>query len=88
MTRRLLVIAIFAAAPAVTHAQTAAAPLLVTATVMPSCRVDVPQSAEFANLATMPVTMACAKAMLTPRVERPIASQASAAQDAVVTVNF
>jgi hypothetical protein len=88
MVRRVLAAAILAGAPALAHAQSASAPLFVTATVVSTCRVDVPRSAEASIFATMPVSVTCAKGGTTPRVQRPIAPRRSEIQDAVLIINF
>ena len=72
MVRTLLVAAILTGATAVADAQSGSAPLIVTATVVSTCRVEVPRSAEASTFATMPVTVTCARGT-TPRVQRPIA---------------
>jgi hypothetical protein len=86
MVRTVLAAAILAA-PALTHAQSASAPLIVTATVVSTCNVDVPRSAEVAIFATMPVSVTCAKGAATPRVQRPAAPR-SEVRDAVLTIDF
>jgi hypothetical protein len=89
VVRTVLAAALLAGAPALAHAQSAAAPLLVTATVVSTCRVDVPRSAEAWTFATMPVTLTCARGV-TPRVQRPIAPAIAQRQflDAVLIINF
>ena len=91
MVRRVLAAVILAGAPALAHAQSAqsaSAPLLVTATVVSTCKVDVPRSAEASVFATMPVEVTCAKRSATPRVQRPLAPRRSDVSDAVLTINF
>lgn len=88
MLRTALAAAILAAAPALALAQSASAPLIVTATVVSSCRVDVPRSAEASVFATMPVSVSCAKGGATPRVQRPIIRPQGEVRDAVLTINF
>jgi len=92
MVRTVLVATILAGAPPVlAQTQSASAPLFVTATVVSSCKVDVPRSAEASIVATMPVSVSCAKGGATPRVQRPIAPVAprrSEVQDAVLIINF
>jgi hypothetical protein len=70
------------------RAQSASAPLLVTATVVSTCKVDVPRSAEAASFATMPVVVTCARRDTAPRVQRPIAPRRSEVRDAVLIINF
>jgi hypothetical protein len=99
MVRTALAAVILAAAPALAHAQSATAPLIVTATVVSTCSVDVPRSAEASIFATMPVSVTCAKGGTTPRVQRPIAPQLTVGRtsldptnrpvsDAVLIINF
>ena len=88
MVRSVLAAAILAGAPALAHAQSASAPLIVTATVVSTCHVDVPRSAEASNFATMPVSVSCSKGSTTPRVQRPIAPRRTELQDAVLIINF
>ena len=73
MVRTVLAAAILAGAPALAHAQSASAPLIVTATVVSTCKVDVPTSAEASTFGTVPVAVSCARRGTTPRVQRPIA---------------
>ena len=87
----VLAASLLAGAPALAQTQSASAPLFVTATVVSTCKVDVPRSAEASIFATMPVSVSCAKGGATPRVQRPIAPVAprrSEVQDAVLIINF
>jgi len=61
---------------------------MVTATVVSTCRVDVPPLADASIFATFPVTLTCARRGTSPRVQRPIAPQRSEVQDAVLIINF
>jgi hypothetical protein len=91
MVRTALAAVILAGAPALALAQSASAPLVVTATVVSTCRVEVPRSVEASTFASMPVAVTCAKRGATPRVQRPIAPIAprrSDVRDAVLTINF
>jgi len=88
MVRVVLAAAILAGAPALALAQSASAPLIVTATVVSSCNVDVPRSAEASIFATMPVSVTCARGSTTPRVERPIAPRRAEVRNAVLIINF
>jgi hypothetical protein len=88
MVRTVLAAAILAGAPALAHAQSASAPLIVTATVVSTCRVDVPRSAEASIFATMPVSVTCAKGGATPRVQRPIMTPRRDVRDAVLIIDF
>jgi hypothetical protein len=88
MVRTALAAVILAGAPALAHAQSASAPLVVTATVVSTCRVDVPRSAEASAFPTMPMKVSCAKGGITPRVQRPIAPRRSEIRDAVLIIDF
>jgi hypothetical protein len=79
---------LLAGATALAHAQSVSAPLVVEATVVSSCHVDVPRSAEAATFATMPVAVTCANHGNTPRVQRPLAPHRSEVGDAVLIINF
>jgi hypothetical protein len=86
MFRMVLAAAILAGAPALAQAQSA--PLVVTATVVSTCQVDVPRSAEASTFATMPIEVTCARGGAPARVRRPIAPQRSEVRDAVLVINF
>jgi len=88
MVRAVLTAAILAGAPALARAQSASAPLVVTATVVSTCHVDVPRSAEASSFATMPVSVTCAKGGATPRVQRPVAPRRIEVRDAVLIIDF
>ena len=88
MFRTVLGAAILACAPALAFAQSASAPLIVTATVVSSCKVDAPRSASPSTFATMPVAVTCAKGGTTPRVQRPDAPRRSEVRDAVLIIDF
>jgi hypothetical protein len=91
MGRTVLAALVLAGAPALVQAQSATAPLLVTATVVSTCSVDAPRSAEASTFTTMPVGVTCAKGGVTPRVQRPIAPGAarrSEVRDALLIIDF
>jgi hypothetical protein len=88
MVGRLLAAAILTGAPTVALAQSASAPLIVTATVVSTCNVDAPQSAEASTFAIMPVTVSCANGAATPRIQRPTALLRSEVRGAVLIINF
>jgi ribonuclease PH len=88
MLRNILAAVIIAAAPALAHAQSSSAPLVISATVVSTCRVDVPQSAEASTFATMPVAVTCARGAAVARVQRPMAPRRSDLRDALLTINF
>jgi hypothetical protein len=86
MFRTAFTVAILAAAQA--QAQSASAPLIVTATVVSSCKVDAPRSAEPSAFAILPVAVTCAKGAAAPRVQRPSAPRLREVRDAVLVINF
>ena len=88
MVRTVLSAVILAGGPASVQAQSASAPLIVTATVVSTCKVEVPRSAEASTFATMPVAVTCATRGTTPRVQRPIAPRRRDVRDAVLIINF
>jgi hypothetical protein len=87
MPRRIFAVAILGVAPAVALAQSASAPLVVTATVVSTCTVDVPRSAEASAFGTFPVAVTCARGGSTPRVQRPVAPHREV-RDAVLIIDF
>jgi len=88
MVRTVLAAAILAGAPALAHAQSSSAPLMVTATVVSTCRVDVPRSAKASTFATMPVAVTCARGGTAPREQRPIAPRRVEVRDALLIIDF
>jgi hypothetical protein len=88
MFRTLLAAAILAGLPALTQAQSSSAPLVVTATVISSCRVDSPRQAEAALFSTLPVAITCVRGRVAPRVQRPAAPRRSEVRDAVLVIDF
>jgi hypothetical protein len=88
MIRTAFAAAILAAAPAFVHAQSTSAPLVVTATVVSTCRVEVPPSADASSFATMPVAVTCARRSTLPRVQRPIAPRRLDVRDALLVIDF
>jgi hypothetical protein len=88
MVRTALAAAIHAGAPALALAQSASAPLIVTATVVSTCNVDVPRSAEASTFGTFPVAVTCAKGSSAPRVQRPPAPPHREVRDAVLIIDF
>ena len=82
----VIVVAILACAPVL--AQEQSAPLFVTATVVSTCRVEVPPSAETSSFAIMPVTVTCARGTM-PRVQRPVAPAPHLEiRDALLIIDF
>jgi len=79
------IVAVILAGAAVPQ-QEQSAPLFVTATVVSTCRVEVPRSAEASTFPTMPVTVTCARGT-TPRVQRPIAPRRDV-RDALLIIDF
>jgi hypothetical protein len=88
MVRTALAAAFLAGAPMLAQTQSASAPLVVTATVVSTCKVDVPRSAQTSIYATLPVGVTCVKGRAAPRVQRPPAPRRSEARDAVLIINF
>jgi hypothetical protein len=87
MFRKTLAVAGLAVAPGLLLAQSTSAPLMVTATVVSTCRVNVQRSAETSVFGTMPVLVTCAKGAATPHIQRPVAPR-SEAHDALLTIDF
>jgi len=88
MVRPALAAAILAGATAVAHAQSASTPLIITAAVVSSCRVNVPRSAEASTFATMPIEVTCARGATTPRVQRPTGPRRVEIHDALLIIDF
>jgi len=88
MVRTVLAAVMLAGAPALAHAQSASAPLIVTATVVSTCKVDVPRSAAASTFATMPVAVTCARRGAAARVQRPPVPRRGEVRDAVLTIDF
>ena len=88
MLRASLVAALILA-PAMAGAQSASAPLVVTATVVSSCSVSVPSVADASSLPTLPVVLACARHGGTAaRVERPQEPRRTDAARDLVVIDF
>ena len=90
MFQRILAATIVASMPAAVSAQSASAPLIVTATVVSTCKVDVPRSAEPSVFAAMPVTVTCARRGAAARVQRPLPQppRRSEVRDALLIIDF
>jgi hypothetical protein len=88
MVRTVLAAAVLAGAPTLAHAQAGSSPLIVTATVVSMCRVDVPRSAEVSTFATMAVAVTCTSRGAAARVQRPIAPRRTEVRDAVLLIDF
>jgi hypothetical protein len=88
MVRLILAAVMLAAAPAMAAAQSASAPLVVSATVVSSCKVDVPSAVERSRLPTLPVAVTCARGVAGARVQRPAVPRRSEVRDAVLTIDF
>jgi predicted lipoprotein len=86
--RTVLAAVILAGVPVLAHGQSVSAPLVVTATVVSTCKVDSPRSAEASTFATMPVAVTCARHGAAARVQRPPVPRHSDVRDAVLTINF
>jgi hypothetical protein len=70
------------------HGQSTSTALVVTATVVSSCRVEVPRSAEASTFATMPIAVTCARGATTPRVQRPLEPRRIEVRDALLIIDF
>jgi hypothetical protein len=88
MFRSILAAALLACVPALAQAQSASAPLIVTATVVSTCKVDVPRAVEPSLFSTMPVTVTCTRRGAAARVQRPAAPRRSEVRDAVLVIDF
>jgi hypothetical protein len=88
MFRTILAAAILAGVPVLTEAQSASAPLIVTATVVSTCQVSSPRQAEPFRFSTLPVAVTCARGRVAPRVQMPAAPRRSEVRDAVLVINF
>ena len=76
-------------APVAVRAQSSSAPLLVTATVISSCRVELPLSADASQFPTFPVDLQCARGLSArPRIERVAAVPHTTYLDGLVVINF
>jgi len=85
---RLIVIAAIAgAAVSIARAQSSSAVLSVTATVVPSCRVDVPRQADPSEMSTLPVSLVCGRGV-GPRIQRPQFGLRTDVGDAVLLIDF
>lgn len=82
-----LVVFLLSLAPVPAFAQSTSAPLHVTATVIRSCRVDVPPSAQPSQLPTLAVVLTCVKSSgAAARVQRPAPRREPRGD--VVVINF
>ena len=88
MVRVALMAVIFTAVAGLAQAQSASAPLIVTATVVSTCQVSSPRQAEPSRFSTLPVAVSCARGRVTPRVQRPAAPRRSEVRDAVLVIDF
>lgn len=88
MVRGVLAVAILAGAAGLAQAQSASAPLIVTATVVSTCNVTSPRQAEPSRFSTLPVAVTCARGRVAPRVQRPIAPRRIEVHDAVLVIDF
>jgi hypothetical protein len=89
MFRRLLAAALIVGAGSPLSAQSSSAPLIVTAAVVSSCRVNVPRAIEPAMFPELPVAVACARrGGASARVQRPAAPRRSEVRDALLIIDF
>ena len=87
MVRTLLTSALLIGTATLAYGQSATAPLLVTATVVSTCRVNVPRQVQRAALSTMPVDIECARGGVDARVRRPLLPLRSV-DHALLVINF
>ena len=87
MFGRIAAALVLATLPAIVAAQSASAPLMVTATVVSSCKVDVPRRATPTSMPTVPVGVRCARNGVTPRVQL-LAPRRVDLRGALVVVDF
>jgi hypothetical protein len=91
MVRTLYAAAVLLGTSTMALAQTPSAPLVVSATVVSSCKVSVPRQVDRSGLSTMPVDIACARRdgrrADVARVQRPPALHRSV-DHALVVINF
>jgi hypothetical protein len=88
MVRAFVVATMLAGVPALAYAQSASAPLVVSATVVSSCHVSSPREAQASHFSTLPVAVTCARGRVTPRVQRPAAPRRSEIHDALLVIDF
>jgi hypothetical protein len=84
--RLVAIAAIACAAVSIGRAQSSSAVLSVTATVVPSCRVDVPRQADPSEMSTLPVSLACGRGV-GPRIQRPQLGPQTDGDDSAVVVD-
>jgi hypothetical protein len=88
MYRAMLGAAILSSATALAIAQSATAPLMVTANVVSTCRVGVQRTADLSALSVLPVSVTCTRGLFAPRVQQPAVPPRIDLRDAVVVINF
>jgi hypothetical protein len=88
MFRTLLAAAILAGVPVLSQAQSASAPLIVSAAVISTCHVSSPRQAEVTTFSTLPVAVSCVRGRVAPRVRRPATPRRGEMQDAVLVIDF
>lgn len=88
MVRSLVAAAILAGMPVVAEAQSASAPLIVTATVVSSCKIDAARLVEPAGVARLPVAVTCTRRGAAARVPRAAAPRRSEMRGAVLVIDF
>jgi len=88
MFRSIAAAALLATIPEFAQAQSASAPLVVSATVVSTCTIDVPRSAERSLFASMPVAVTCARRGTTPRIQRPPSGRRGDVRDALLLIDF
>ena len=88
VTRAFVAAALVCVVAGLAAAQSASAPLVVTATVVSSCKVNVPRTSSANALPTIPVAVACGRGVAPPRVQRPEPARRIDTGTAVVVINF
>ena len=88
MFRTIAVAAFLTVAPALSQAQSASAPLIVSATVVSACHVSAPRQAAASQFSLLPVAVTCSRGRVVPRVQRPVEPRRSESRDAVLVINF
>ena len=88
MVRAVLAVAILVGVSGLAQAQSASAPLIVTARVVSTCQVNSPRQAQPSQFSTLPVAVSCARGRVAPRVQRPAAPRRSEVRDAVLIIDF
>jgi hypothetical protein len=87
MIKTLLAAVILVGISAQAQAQARSTPLVVTATVVSTCQVSVPDEIEHSAFSTLPVGVACTRGKLNAQVRHPLAPRIAGGH-ALVVINF